>query len=1063
MNMEQLWLEHDLSEEWIPRSNSDDSDSKEEIQSSPNATNTNSSKKVSTAPSSDPGTFKKGSESSLDIPQWKQINAKNPVARDIFAKLDLENLFDGGGSSRNHSSSSQKRPDSSSNPIPSSSPIPSISSEPSRSYHAKSLPRHSFSSQSRQSPTFLNSSPPTTSSRPDTVSDSSPPHSQKSSSSPKKDSSRSSSRKRHSSVTNSSKSSSPSSMVSSPSVQKGNSSPLKLFQGASDPFTREHLNQLAQDVKSNSFESPAEDSFPLPSSRRVSKPVRTTERKAGLNTKDLYQEVEEVMAKLRGRIPAASRESTVFLPRKLSGLQEEEEQNEASEFSKDDSSNPFPSLSDQLHLRELEKKQKILNLHQNQSETASNFSPPSLVQSSAGTKSEKQTSYASSEDRLKDSYKSRSQKTRNDSKNQQDIKAHSENPNMVVITPADLPDGINTTQGSMEYDRVHNRWRRRGHDSDIAFDFGSEGEDDGFSSNLTVSYKAAEDSSPPSNQRPNFQKKQPNSFPMRKETNKDLKHSSFSLRDVSNTPSQVAFSFQDFLPKDNSHDNFNHLLANNSSDFPADGPTSTFNSPDKTHDDQAMDEDYSFSVSKQSITRLLEDVEPYHPFWKRIIQLDISRRDLNSLIGLSEQCPCLEDLNIESNELSYLTGCPSSIRNLNAVNNHLSSLTTFSHLINLQYLDLSSNQLEDLTALSPLIHLRELNVDNNQLWNIDGILRLDGLLKLSARGNRFRHLSFTNSNLNRLEELLLGNSALESIEEISSLQNLMVLQLDGNQLTTLQASQPMIHLRVLRLNNNAIQHLEVDQYPNLRTLYMDYNCFTTIPDIYRLKRLVNFSFRSQELKSGKYTFTPPLDIRNLYLSNNTRMILQTHNMLLGIKYLELANIQITELPADFAKSLPNLRVLDLSHNYISEISALKGFSLLHRLYLVGNRIEKMKNVCDTLSHLKKLTHLDLRMNPLTFSIYPMIDDPVYELSAASKYHQNFGQPSQRTVRHPGQKWAEKDSAFIKTMSDSGKSRRKMYTEAITLSCSRLEWLDGLEFELNGNDTSILHSVLHEIK
>ncbi|EPY51195.1 SIN component scaffold protein [Schizosaccharomyces cryophilus OY26] len=1017
---------------------------------------------VTTAPSSEPGTFKKGSESSLDVPQWKQINAKNPVARDIFAKLDLENLFDGGGSSRNHSSSSQKRPDSSSNPNPPSSPFASVSSDPSRSYNIKSFPKHSFSSQTKHSPSFLESSPPTTSSQPPIVSGSTSPHSQTSSSSAKQEASPHSSRQRQSSLVGSSKSSSPSSLASSPSVQKGNSSPLKLFQGASDPFTREHLNQLAQDVNSNSFEAPAEDSFPLPSSRRVSKPAHTTERKAGLNTKDLYQEVEEVMAKLRGRIPATSRESTVFLPRKLSGLQEEEEQNEASEFSKDDSSNAFPSLSDQLHLRELEKKQKLLDLHRNQPESISNYSPPSLVQSSSGTKGEKQSSFPSSDSRMKDSLKSNNRKIRNDNHTQPDYKPHSENPNMVVITPADLPDGINTTQGSMEYDRVHNRWRRRGHDSDIAFDFGSEEEEDDFSSNLTVSYKAAQGSSPPSNKNPNVHKKQPNSYPMRKENNKDPKYSTYSLRDVSNTPSHIAFSFQDFLPQDDSHDDFNHLLANNSSNIPADGPTSTFTSPEKTQDDQALDEDYSFSISKQSITRLLEDVEPYRPFWKRIIQLDISRRGLDSLIGLSEQCPCLEDLNIEGNELSYLTGSPSSVRNLNAVGNHLSSLTTFSHLINLQYLDLSANQLEDLTALSPLIHLRELNVDNNQLWNIDGILRLDGLLKLSARGNRFKQLSFTNSNLNRLEELLLGNNALENIEEISSLQSLMVLQLDINQLTTLQASQPMIHLRVLRLNNNAIQHLEVDQFPNLRTLYMDYNCFTRIPDIYRLKRLTNFSFRSQEFKSGTHMLTPPLDIRNLYLSNNTSIVLQTHNMLLGIKYLELANIQITGLPPDFAKSLPNLRVLDLSHNYISEISALKGFSLLHRLYLVGNRIEKMKNVCETLSHLKKLTHLDLRMNPLTFNIYPMIDDPVYELSAASKYHQSFDQSSQRTFRHPKRKWADKDHAFIETMSESGKNRRKMYTEAVTLSCSRLEWLDGLELELIGNDNSILHSVLHEI-
>ncbi|KAL2312377.1 Septation initiation network scaffold protein cdc11 [Schizosaccharomyces pombe] len=1029
--MEQLWLEHDLSEEWIPQPQEQGSDNSSEPPTTSNVNNTQSTGRGSSGTSTEHGTFKKGRNDAPDVPQWKQVNAKNPVARDIFARLDLENMFEKSSKQSPPSKSPTKNPSKkssnnssrrSSSSVGKLSNVSNMQSSPSKDpfvsqdYEKESISSSQFSK--KYSEGSLKSQQSNT---------------------------RSNSVHEKQNTDHASNASSSSSVVSSPSLKPNNTSPLKLFQGASDPFTREHLNQLTQDVKSNSFEN-GEKQFSLPEPRRPQKLMRTTERKASLNTKDLYQEVEEVMARLRGRMPNSGRESTIFLPRKLSGLREEEEQDEISvEVSQEDSSNAFPSLSDQLHLKSLQSMKRVTSIFNDNDDSFPSASSSPQRQAYMTDKmplreidvgsSQSSSKTARLNSSPKSTLKTSSVKTRR-SHSAQSSRKVSDYPNMVVITPADLPEGIDTTQGSMEFDRIHNRWRRKGHDSDLGFDFETDEDASLSHPERTILFKAASTRHQANNDPNNLEKQQPHSFPLRKQNVAQSEFPKHSLRDNSENAPQNLSSFHDLSLQNESFDEmFNGRYENGS-------PIPFISSGSGLKSKADKDAEYSFSVSRQSIIQILSDVEPYEPFWKRIIQLDISRRHLDSLIGLSELCPSIEELTLEGNEIAYLTGCPVTIRDLNAVENRLSSLTSFSNLLNLQYLDISYNQLEDLTGLSSLIHLRELKVDSNHLWSLDGIQHLDGLLKLSACNNRIKELSFTNSNLHRLEELLLGNNEIEEIEEISSLQNLMVLQLDNNKLTNLKASQPMIHLRILRISNNAIHQLEVDQFPHLRTLYMDLNRFNRPPDIRRLKRLVNFSFRTQDPEASNFVIQPSLDIRNLYLSNNTFVTLDCKHMFLGVRYLELANVQLKEVPKYIATSMPNLRVLDLSHNYISDIESLKPLQMIHRLYLVGNRIKKMRNLCDILANLKQLNVLDLRMNPLNFNIYPVIDDSIYELSAASKYQQSINQKGHHRKEDPQKQWQEKELAFSSTLSEVWRTRRKMYAEAILLACPHLEWLDG---------------------
>jgi hypothetical protein len=71
---------------------------------------------------------------------------------------------------------------------------------------------------------------------------------------------------------------------------------------------------------------------------------------------------------------------------------------------------------------------------------------------------------------------------------------------------------------------------------------------------------------------------------------------------------------------------------------------------------------------------------------------------------------------------------------------------------------------------------------------------------------------------------------------------------DFNVITSLETSDTMPKLRVLRLSNNKLRSLNGAAFPNLRTLYADNNSIVGLDKASRLSKLENLSLRNQ---SGK--------------------------------------------------------------------------------------------------------------------------------------------------------------------------------------------------------------------
>lgn len=77
-------------------------------------------------------------------------------------------------------------------------------------------------------------------------------------------------------------------------------------------------------------------------------------------------------------------------------------------------------------------------------------------------------------------------------------------------------------------------------------------------------------------------------------------------------------------------------------------------------------------------------------------------------------------------------------------------------------------------------------------------------------------------------------------------------------------------------------------------------------------------------------------------------------------YLELAACRLTTLPQDFARMVPNLRVLNLNYNFLEETRPLEGLKRMRKLTIIGSRINATKHLIRVLRGMQDIEMLDFR-------------------------------------------------------------------------------------------------------
>ncbi|KAH9947417.1 hypothetical protein B0H21DRAFT_738596 [Amylocystis lapponica] len=448
----------------------------------------------------------------------------------------------------------------------------------------------------------------------------------------------------------------------------------------------------------------------------------------------------------------------------------------------------------------------------------------------------------------------------------------------------------------------------------------------------------------------------------------------------------------------------------------------------------------SFGVAHDRLVQVITDVQPFEPYWEELTTIDLSKRNIDSIARLKEFLPRLDSLSVNGNQLSWLSGVPGTVRSLCAASNALTSVTSYSHLLNLEHLDISRNQIDSLRQLECLRHLRELRADSNKIDSTDGLEKMDGLVKLSLQGNSLRSVDLRHVHWTRMEMLNLSQNRLTSVAGLAALPALIALNLDNNTLSDLVPEGAMPRLRILRVSVNKLQHLDVSPFPSLRTLYADNNALGTISKAHRLVKLENLSLRNQSGRNGlTLSIRDVRDVKRLYLSGNPLPAHFLSEPCYNLIYLEAAACRLTALPADLAHLAPNLRVLNLNYNFLTDARALGGLARLRKLTLIGSRVARTAQLVRVLRGMRDLEMLDFRMNPCTLGWYlPLLVKDVPGALQPS----DAADAAQRAPAEGA--WRELDAKFRRDLPDAAYAGRLAYRGLVMRACPRMRMLDGIE-------------------
>ncbi|XP_078264974.1 toll-like receptor 7 [Rhinoraja longicauda] len=318
------------------------------------------------------------------------------------------------------------------------------------------------------------------------------------------------------------------------------------------------------------------------------------------------------------------------------------------------------------------------------------------------------------------------------------------------------------------------------------------------------------------------------------------------------------------------------------------------------------------------------------------------------------------------------TGFPSNSTNITLTINHISRVTSssFPGLNNLMEIDLRCNCVPirlgpkdrvctrpprvETGAFSSLPALRSLYLDGNQLARIpEGLPRTLTLLSLEAN-SIFSLVKANFTELGNLESIYLGQNCyyrnpcntsyrIEN-DTFYNLSRLQVLSLKDNNLTHIPQRLPR-SLRKLFLYNNMIRRVEdndLAELVELEILDLSGNC----------PRCYNAPFPCLPCHDPSYLSIPPNAFRALG----------------KLRILRLQSNSLTAVLSPWFKGTPNLKMLDLSQNFLvkemATASFLKYLGRLEGIDLSFNYELKVYheslNLSSTFSQLRSLQSLKLR-------------------------------------------------------------------------------------------------------
>ncbi|KAG8797907.1 hypothetical protein FRC16_008385 [Serendipita sp. 398] len=147
-------------------------------------------------------------------------------------------------------------------------------------------------------------------------------------------------------------------------------------------------------------------------------------------------------------------------------------------------------------------------------------------------------------------------------------------------------------------------------------------------------------------------------------------------------------------------------------------------------------------------------------------------------------------------------------------------------------------------------------------------------------------------------------------------------------------------------------------------------------------------------------------------------------------YLELADCKLTRIPKEIGRVIPNVRVLNLNYNFVSELEGLEQLRRLKKVSMIGSHLRGTKGIVRAMRGMSELEMVDFRMNPCTVSWYvPLLAEESQKGNADADEEKD--------------EWAGLDAKFRRGLPDELYAGRLVYRGMLMEGCERLKMIDGL--------------------
>lgn len=268
----------------------------------------------------------------------------------------------------------------------------------------------------------------------------------------------------------------------------------------------------------------------------------------------------------------------------------------------------------------------------------------------------------------------------------------------------------------------------------------------------------------------------------------------------------------------------------------------------------------------------------------------------------------------------------------------------------------------------------------------------DMLRKLILRENSIVDVEGMFATLKHMEFLDLAYNKIETLKEngFSGLLHLSILNLEGNRITEIEnkAFSDLENLQILKLDRNRIKHLNGDVLSGLlaiESLSLRYNFI----DSMNYEALSNFSYLLQLDLENNGLKEIPLELLNngkslkqLDISSNPLQMISSRALTSdSLEELYIRNCSLPMVKNLFV-NLPNLRILDISSNVLTDVN-LENFSKLKYLAALNLSSNSINHIGCSNSSLSSLRNLDLSNNNIADFDYVCIIGNLPELKGIS--------------------------------------------------------------------------------